>query len=146
MKHQNIQENSSTEDEARMTYTSKSLIFKTLKSANPYLSRSGKSKTCDLCSGCSKLQNYQFLFKSDKERVSFATSIVYLLLLTHTKQLLLVTLCVKTVGSGDRFRTHGKRNTEAGRWNTEQRTWMDRQTWKSKQLFRCAKIELWQNN
>ena len=96
-----------------MTDTSKSLIFKTLKSASPYLSRSGKSKTCDLCSGCSKLQNYQFLFKSDKERVSFATPIVYLLLLTHTKQLLLVTFFMRLQELElSSFKTHKSTETQ----------------------------------
>ena len=50
------------------------------------------------------------------------TQDAYFSLLTHTKQLLLVTFCDKTAGSGVRFRTHGTRTD--GR--------MDRQTWKSK--------------
>ena len=44
----------------------------------------------------------------------------YFSLLTHTKQLLLVTFCDKTAGSGVRFRTHGTRNMEHGR--TDRRT------------------------
>ena len=57
----------------------------------------------------------------------------YISLLTHTKQLLLVTFCYKTPGSGVRFWTHGRR-TEHGR--------MDRQTWKSKQLFKFETLAL----
>ena len=43
----------------------------------------------------------------------------YFSLLTHTKQLLLVTFCDKTTESGVRFRTHGTRTDG---------TWTDRQT------------------
>ena len=85
--------------------------MKTLKSASPYLSRSGKSKTCDSCSGCSKLQNYQFLFKSDKEKVSFATPNVYLLLLTHT--ILLVTFFMRLQELElSSFKTHKSMKTQ----------------------------------
>ena len=42
------------------------------------------------------------------------TQDAYFSLLTHTKQLLLVTFCGKTAGGGVRFRTHGRR-TEDGR-------------------------------
>ena len=50
------------------------------------------------------------------------TQNAYFSLLTHTKQLLLVTFCDKTTESGVRFRTHGRRNTEEGKWKTDGQT------------------------
>ena len=50
------------------------------------------------------------------------TQDVYFSLLTHTKQLLLVTFCYTSAGIQASFRTHGR--TDGGR--------KDRQTWKSK--------------
>ena len=43
------------------------------------------------------------------------TKNAYFPLLTHTKQLLLVTFCDKTTESGVRFRTHGRTDGTDGR-------------------------------
>ena len=53
------------------------------------------------------------------------TQDAYFSLLRHTKQLLLVTFCDKSAGSGVRFRTHGRQRTYDGRRRTED-GWTDR--------------------